>query len=561
MARMPDLEIFAKKHGLRIVTIADLIQYRLQTERLVRRVDRAARSSSTRPAPSGRATVYESSTDGRQFVALDAGRRSPAPSRRSAACTRARSIGDVFASTPRDGGRNLREAIRRIEAERRGVIVYLPPRGALAARSRSSPARTSAPRRASRRPQPAVADSPLREFGLGAQILADLGLHKIRLLTNNPRKIAGLSGFGLEVVESVALGVDEPEAKKERPWPYQPRIVEGNLVVPQGSEVRDRREPLQSLHRRPPRRAARSTRSRVTAATTRTSPSCACPAPGRSRSPCSACAQSGVAGPKQAVARSSTRSSRSPPSSAGRRRTSTTSRARSSKGVAHVSLATGVPDRVRRPHDRHDRAGDRARRHEGRQQGLGRRGAARSRWSRSSARSTAQASEETRWARVDQAARPRCRCSSSSRRRARRADQAIELFWRTLRGRGSRGPPYADEIVRGVADNLDGVDKRDHAPPRRTGASSAWRRVDRNLLRLGTWELMYRSDVPRAVILDEAVELAKSLRHRRVERLRQRRARPHRERPRPQGRRSRDGSGTDARSSLRRAAISGASTR
>jgi 3,4-dihydroxy 2-butanone 4-phosphate synthase/GTP cyclohydrolase II len=114
-------------------------------------------------------------------------------------------IGDVFASTPREGGRNLREATRRIEAEKRGVIVYLPPQKAPAleiAQLASAPPDDAV----SAESNQGLADSPLREFGIGAQILADLGLHKIRLLTNNPRKIAGLSGFGLEVVESVPLG-------------------------------------------------------------------------------------------------------------------------------------------------------------------------------------------------------------------------------------------------------------------------------------------------------------------------------------------------------------------
>lgn len=88
-------------------------------------------------------------------------------------------------------------------------------------------------------------------------------------------------------------------------------------------------------------------------------------------------------------------------------------------------------------------------------------------------------------------------------------DQAITLFWRTFEDADPEGMAYADACVRGVADNLDAIDKRV------TAASQNWRlermsRVDRNLLRLGTWELLFRSDVPRAVILDEAVELAKS---------------------------------------------------
>ena len=111
-------------------------------------------------------------------------------------------VADVFASTPRDGGRHLREAIAQIEAAGRGALVYIAPRGERAQRARRAargaeqrPALASVPSDA--RPS----DPPLREFGLGAQVLADLGLQEIRLLTNNPRKIAGIHGFGLDVVE------------------------------------------------------------------------------------------------------------------------------------------------------------------------------------------------------------------------------------------------------------------------------------------------------------------------------------------------------------------------
>jgi 3,4-dihydroxy 2-butanone 4-phosphate synthase/GTP cyclohydrolase II len=199
MARMPDLEVFAKKHGLRIVTIADLIQYRLQTERLVHKVaEGPVRLDET--GTEWIVNVYESATDVRQFVALTKGELTggdPVLCRMHSGST----IGDVFASTPREGGRNLREAIRRIEAAGRGVIVYLPPR----LRASEEIAALAAPE-STANPRSGGSDSPLREFGLGAQVLADLGLHQIRLLTNNPRKIAGLSGFGLEVVDSVGIG-------------------------------------------------------------------------------------------------------------------------------------------------------------------------------------------------------------------------------------------------------------------------------------------------------------------------------------------------------------------
>ncbi len=204
MARMPDLEVFAKKHGLRIVTIADLIQYRLQTEGLVKRVATGS-IPLDETGNDWTAAVYESSTDGRQFVALIRGELSPD----QATLVRMHSgsiIGDVFASTKGDGGRNLREAIRKIEDEKNGVIVYLPPRLQPAAEITQRLLEGETPVDPKLAHAPMMGDSPLREFGLGAQILAALGLHKIRLLTNNPRKIAGLSGFGLEIVESVPLG-------------------------------------------------------------------------------------------------------------------------------------------------------------------------------------------------------------------------------------------------------------------------------------------------------------------------------------------------------------------
>jgi 3,4-dihydroxy 2-butanone 4-phosphate synthase / GTP cyclohydrolase II len=194
MARMPDLEAFAKKHNLRILTIADLIQYRLQTERLVRRVAEK-RLVLDETGTEWASHVYESATDGRQFIALVKGEiqgEEPTLCRMHSGSL----VGDLFSSTRREGGRNLREAIARIEAAGSGIVVYLPPR--------LSVAQDLEAHRIEPLPTPA-ADHPLREFGLGAQVLADLGARKLKLLTNSPRKIAGIRGFGLEVVESIPL--------------------------------------------------------------------------------------------------------------------------------------------------------------------------------------------------------------------------------------------------------------------------------------------------------------------------------------------------------------------
>ncbi|MGA3123886.1 MAG: 3,4-dihydroxy-2-butanone-4-phosphate synthase [Polyangiaceae bacterium] len=200
MARMPDLEGFAEKHKLRILTIADLIRYRLLTERLVRR---AAETNLVldQTGSQWRAMVYETTIDDRQFLALVKGDVASGPPPLCRVHTGS-TLADTFAATPRDGGRHLREAITQIEAAGRGALVYIAPSGDIL--------RELEAWRASIQPPTSVApstphDPPLREFGLGAQVLVDLGLHRIRLLTNSPRKIAGIHGFGLDVVEHLPL--------------------------------------------------------------------------------------------------------------------------------------------------------------------------------------------------------------------------------------------------------------------------------------------------------------------------------------------------------------------
>ena len=195
MARKPDLERFGERHRLAILTIADLIQYRMQTERLVRRVGEQ-RLTLDVTGTVWKAIVYEVTTEPRQFLALVKGELSgsePVLARVHGGSV----LSDVFSSTESDGGKNLREALVAIERAGKGVCVYLPSDRDLGTELRMV---TDVHARLG-----GSAGSPLREFGLGAQVLVDLGLHQIRLLSNSPRKIANLAGFGLQVVERVPL--------------------------------------------------------------------------------------------------------------------------------------------------------------------------------------------------------------------------------------------------------------------------------------------------------------------------------------------------------------------
>ncbi len=211
MARMPDLELFAAEHGLTIVTIADLIQYRLHTERLIRRTaEKQLRLDLT--GTDWKVIAYEILGEARQFLALvrgDVAAGGPVLCRVHAGTI----IGDVFSSSLVDGGSNLRQAIRAIEKEGRGVIVYVPPRGELLGELEGLEGKSGeAP------PRP-VRERTLREFGLGAQVLADLGVSQLRLLTNRATKIAGLEGFGLTIVERVPL---IPAPGRSEPGKAQP---------------------------------------------------------------------------------------------------------------------------------------------------------------------------------------------------------------------------------------------------------------------------------------------------------------------------------------------------
>jgi 3,4-dihydroxy 2-butanone 4-phosphate synthase / GTP cyclohydrolase II len=202
MARLPDLEAFAARHSLRILTIADLIAHRLRTERLVRLVtEHEITLDRTRTA--WRAFVFESVAERRKIVALVKGTLDPAV---PTLCRMHRGawLSDVFSSSAGHGGRTLGEAVDAIEREGSGVVVYLlpePTEGLEFATVAAEGAGSSASH-ATTRPNAGT----LREYGLGAQVLGALGVHQIRLLTNNPRRIAALHGYGLDLVECVMLG-------------------------------------------------------------------------------------------------------------------------------------------------------------------------------------------------------------------------------------------------------------------------------------------------------------------------------------------------------------------
>jgi 3,4-dihydroxy 2-butanone 4-phosphate synthase/GTP cyclohydrolase II len=207
MARMPDLERFAEQHGLLLLTIADLIQYRMQTERLVRRVSEASIALDL-TGTEWRAIAYEILGESREFLALVKG----TPKTDEPVLVRVHSgavVGDVFSSTSSDGGANLRASLQRIESEGAGVVLYIPPSGSVGAellrRQGSSDTRVDGPTEPRAHASVARGNSVLREFGLGAQVLADLGITELRLLTNSSTKIAGLDGFGLRVTERVAV--------------------------------------------------------------------------------------------------------------------------------------------------------------------------------------------------------------------------------------------------------------------------------------------------------------------------------------------------------------------
>ncbi len=213
MARVPELEEFAREHALTFVTVAQLVAHRLGNEKLVHRVAEARL-----PTEYGEFRVigYRNDVDTREHVALvhgDIEGRKDVLVRMHSKCL----TGDVFGSQRCDCGFQLHTAMQKIVAEKRGAIVYLDQEGrgiGLLNKLRAYALQDSGSDTVQANQKLGFAPD-LRNYGIGAQILRDLGLSSIRVLTNNPRKLVGLEGYGLEIVGRVPLLADPTDDNRE----------------------------------------------------------------------------------------------------------------------------------------------------------------------------------------------------------------------------------------------------------------------------------------------------------------------------------------------------------
>jgi len=205
MARRPQLDAFAKQHGLKFVTVAQIISHRLKTERLVHRVAEAKL-----PTEFGefRVVAYTNDVDGREHVALikgDIAGKEDVLVRMHSECL----TGDVFHSLRCDCGQQLHASLRRIEEEGQGVLVYMKQEGRGIGLLNKIRAYQLQEHGADTVEANELLGFPadLRDYGIGVQVLLDLGIKSMRLMTNNPKKIIGLQGYGLSVTEQVPIMV------------------------------------------------------------------------------------------------------------------------------------------------------------------------------------------------------------------------------------------------------------------------------------------------------------------------------------------------------------------
>ena len=226
MARLPDLEEFGERHGLRFMSIAQLIAYRRRNERLVEKVEEV-----DMPTAWGhfRLAMYRSLTTGLEHLALvkgDVADGEPVLVRVHSECF----TGDVLGSERCDCGPQLHTAMSMVEKEGRGAILYMRQEGrGIGLANKLHAYRKQEAGMDTVEANVALGFAPdLREYGEGAQILGDLGITKVRLITNNPRKIKGLAGYGIEIAERVPVVI--PATEYDKRYLETKRVKMGHLL-------------------------------------------------------------------------------------------------------------------------------------------------------------------------------------------------------------------------------------------------------------------------------------------------------------------------------------------